>query len=134
MDLVRHVSALFATWRGRFIALFIAVQMIAPLTYYVARRDPHDERFAWRMFSPMRMTRCSTEITVGGEHVDLGAKFHEAWLELASRGRYVVLEAMAAKLCKENPGKAVGVSVDCRYIDRPAAHLGGPDLCTHPEL
>jgi hypothetical protein len=80
------------------------------------------------------MTRCSTEITVGGEHVDLGAKFHEAWIELASRGRYVVLEAMAAKLCKENPGKAVGVSVECQYIDRPAAHIGGTDLCTHPGL
>ena len=49
------LGPLLATWRGRFIAVFIATQLVLPLRYYVLRDDEHDERFAWRMFSPMRM-------------------------------------------------------------------------------
>lgn len=129
MDPVRHLRALVATWRGRFIVLFLTVQMLAPLTYYVARSDPHDERFAWRMFSPMRMTQCRPQFSLAGERVDLNAKFHEAWIELAGRGRIVVLDAMAGKLCRDNPGKRVDLTMDCQYIDRPAAHFEHPDLC-----
>ena len=74
------------------------------------------------------------ELTVAGAHVDLNGKFHEAWLELAGRGRFVVLEKMAAKLCSENPGKRVDLTLDCRYLDRPAAHIERTDMCAHPEL
>lgn len=130
----RHLRALLATWRGRFIAAFLAVQMLVPLSYYVVRRDPHDERFAWRMFSPMRMTRCRPAFTVDGQPVALGSRFHEAWIEIASRGRRVVLEAMATKLCNDHPGAKVGLSLECAYLDRPSAQLGHPDMCTEPDL
>jgi hypothetical protein len=129
MDPVRHLRALVATWRGRFILAFVVVQMLAPLTYYIARRDKHDERFAWRMFSPMRMTQCRPQFTLSGEPVDLNAKFHEAWIEIAGRGRLMVLDAMAAKLCGDNPGKRVDFTMDCQYIDRPAAHFERTDVC-----
>ena len=59
MTPVAHIKALAATWRGRFILVFVLSQLLLPLHYYVGRRDPHDERFAWRMFSPMRMTGSS---------------------------------------------------------------------------
>ena len=130
---VGFLRALLSTWRGRFIAAFIVLQALLPLTYYVAREDKHDERYAWRMFSPMRMTRCRLAFSVGGTPVDLGSTFHEAWLEIASRGRAVVIEAMAHKLCRAHPGKPVDVRVDCQYFDRPAASFGG-DLCTRPLL
>jgi hypothetical protein len=134
MDPVRHVSALLATWRGRFILAFFAIQLLAPLHYYLVRRDPHDERYAWRMFSPMRMARCTPSMSVDGAPVQLFGKFHEAWVEVAQRGRFVVIEEMAAKLCEQNPGKPVAVTLDCTYLDRPAARYGGTNLCAHPTL
>ena len=134
MKPVDHLKALARTRRGRFILVFLAIQLLLPLHYYLLRDDPHDERFAWRMFSPMRMARCITRINVDKQPLQLGTKFHEAWIEVANRGRYVVLEAMAAKLCEENPGKQVELAVDCTYLDRPAAHLGHADMCKEPEL
>ena len=134
MNPVRHVRALLSTWRGRFIFVFLAVQLLLPLRYYVAHRDPHDERFAWRMFSPMRMARCNARFALDGRPIDLGRTFHEAWLELASRGRFVVIEAMAAHLCDQNPGKSVTVSLDCKYVDRDETTYGGHDMCKAPEL
>ena len=134
MDPVRHVRALAATWRGRFILAFLAIQLLAPLTYYALRRDPHDERYAWRMFSPMRMAQCKAQLSVDGEPVALYSKFHEAWIELAQRGRLVVIEEMAEKLCEDNKGKRVEVSLDCTYLDREPAHYGGKNMCEQPKL
>ncbi len=134
MSPAAHLGALFSTWRGRFILVFFVVQALLPLHYYVAHRDPHDERFAWRMFSPMRMTRCSTQFKVDGQPVALGTKFHEAWVEIAGRGRFVVLEDMAERLCRDNAGKPVELSVDCTYLDRPKAHFGHADMCKEPRL
>ena len=129
-----HLRALAKTRRGRFILAFLAIQLLLPLHYYLLRHDPHDERFAWRMFSPMRMANCTTHFSVDKQPVSLGSEFHEAWLQVAARGRYAVLEGMAAKLCSEHPGKPVELSVDCTYLDRPNAHIGHPDMCKEPEL
>lgn len=134
MSPVAHIKALAATWRGRFILVFVLSQLLLPLHYYVGRRDPHDERFAWRMFSPMRMTRCAPRITIDGQPLALASEFHEAWIELAERGRFVVVEAMGARLCREHPGADVEVSLDCTYLDRPAASFGGYDMCIAPRL
>jgi hypothetical protein len=134
MNPVGHVRALVATWRGRFILAFLAVQLVAPLHYYLVRRDPHDERFAWRMFSPMRMAKCKADLSVDGQPVNLYSEFHEAWIEIAQRGRFVVIEEMAQKLCEKNKGKRVDVSLDCTYLDKKPAHFGGQNMCEHPKL
>jgi hypothetical protein len=134
MHPVAHIKALAATWRGRFIIVFVLSQLLLPLHYYLGRRDPHDERFAWRMFSPMRMTKCTPQFAIDGKPVSLAREFHEAWLALAERGRFVVVEAMGAKLCHDHPGSSVTVSLDCAYIDRPAASFGGYDMCIAPHL
>ncbi len=134
MNPVAHAQALTKTWRGRFILAFLAIQLLLPLHYYLLRHDPHDERFAWRMFSPMRMTKCSVSFAVDKQPVPLMATFHEAWIEVAKRGRYVVLEEMAHKLCVDNPGKSVDLSVDCTYLDRPPVHFGHADMCKEPDL
>ena len=134
MNPAAHLKALWSTWRGRFILAFLAVQLVLPLHYYFLRHDPHDERFAWRMFSPMRMTRCSARYFVDKQPIQLGTRFHEAWIEVANRGRYAVLEGIAEKLCADNPGKPVELSVDCTYLDRPDAKFGHADMCKEPEL
>ena len=128
------MAALLSTWRGRFIVAFLAIQLLLPLRYYIAHRDPHDERFAWRMFSPMRTAQCQPSITLDGAPVNLGTTFHEAWVEIAKRGRFAVLEKMGAQLCEKNPGKKVVVTLSCSYLDRPAATYGGHDVCQAPEL
>jgi hypothetical protein len=124
---------LLASWRGRLILAFLAVQLLVPLTYF-ARRDPHDERFAWRMFSPMRMAKCQPRFAIDGKPFALEREFHEAWIELAQRGRFIVVEAMAAHVCDAHPGSAVTVSLDCAYVDRSSASYGGHDMCRTPEL
>jgi hypothetical protein len=130
----RATRSLVASWRGRFIVAFVAVQLLLPLHYYVARKDPHDERFAWRMFSPMRMTRCTPTFLVDGKPHRASGTFHEVWLELAARGRFSVIEAMGAKLCATYPGAEVRVSLQCKYVDRAPQTYGGYDICNVPEL
>lgn len=122
------------TWRGRFILAFLLVQLHLPLRYYLSHRDPHDERFAWRMFSPIRMAQCKPNVTIGDEPAALNREFHEAWIEIAKRGRFVVVEAMGAKLCAKYLGKEVRVTLDCTYLDRGPRVYGGFNMCNVPEL
>jgi hypothetical protein len=128
------VPEILRTWRGRFIVAIVASQLAIPIHYYVNHRDPHDERFAWRMFSPMRMTKCTAAWTKDGTALDPMREFHEAWNELAERGRFTVIEAMGAQLCGKYKGSQIRVSLTCSYIDQPDQHYGGYDICTVPEL
>ncbi|MDX2092677.1 MAG: hypothetical protein SFX73_32730 [Kofleriaceae bacterium] len=133
-DRIPFLGPLLATWRGRFITVFLLAQLLLPLTYYLGRKDPHDERFAWRMFSPMRMARCEPTITLNGAPFPLGSEFHEAWISIAQRGRFNVLEAMGARLCAKNKGAEVRVSLACTYLDREPQTFGGFNMCEVPEL
>jgi hypothetical protein len=128
------VIALLGTWRGRFIVAFLAIQLLLPLRYYIAHRDPHDERFAWRMFSPMRAAQCNPTFTIDGAPVNMSSTFHEAWGEIAKRGRFSVVEKMGAELCAKKPGSRVVVTLTCTYLDRPSATYGGHDICRDPQL
>ena len=134
LPIIGAALQLTKSWRGRFILAFLAIQLLLPLRYYVAHRDPHDERFAWRMFSPMRMAHCTPSFAVNGAPLQLGATFHEAWNEIATRGRFSVVEAMGAELCRQHPNTPVVVTLKCDYIDRDPQTYGGYDICTVPEL
>jgi hypothetical protein len=124
----------FSTWHGWFIAILVASQLLIPLRYYIARRDPHDERFAWRMFSPMRMAQCTPEFTVDDKPFALGTQFHEAWVETAKRGRFRVVEEMASYVCERHRGSSVVVRLKCKYIDHEPVEYGGFDMCNVPLL
>ncbi len=99
--------------------LFLVVQLGLPIWYYAGRRDKNDERFAWRMFSPTRMVRCTREFYVSPSPSPISnlSEFHEAWDTIASRGRRVVIERMAQYLCDKNPGKEVKVKSVCKGLD-----------------
>jgi hypothetical protein len=132
---VAHVRSLLSTWHGRIIALVVVGGLLLPLHYYLpTHRDAHDERFAWRMFSPMRMAKCSTKFTRNDAPLDATAEFHEAWLELAKRGRFRVIEAMGAHLCKKYSSSSIAIELDCTYLDQTVQHIGGFNLCTVPHL
>lgn len=139
-------------WPHGFIAVFVLVQLLLPLHYYLARRDPHDERFAWRMFSPMRMTTCDLAMTADGAPVALQRHFQEAWVQTAQRGRRRVVEQMAAHLCGKHrevtarvsctpivaigskPPPPPGVSRFAYYRGEPYLMGGSFNLCEIPEL
>jgi hypothetical protein len=86
------------------------------------------------MFSPMRMSKCAPEFRVDGQPVQLYREFHDAWIEVAKRGRFRVLENMAAKLCEEHPGKAVTLRLECRYLGHGLVLKNGtgPDVVADP--
>lgn len=121
-------------WRHAFIGVFLAVQALGPLHYYLLREDRNDERFAWRMFSPTRMLTCDPTFLVDNQPAQLYSTFHEAWIEIAKRGRFAVLEAMGARLCRKHPGKEVRLDLRCRTVDNRIETWGGSDLCKYPEL
>ena len=101
-------------WPHGFIAAFVLLQLFLPLHYYLGPGDRHDERFAWRMFSPTRMTTCAVAMTADGAPVVLMREFQEAWAQTAMRGRRSVIEAMAAHLCREH--REVTARVRCKPI------------------
>lgn len=116
-----------------FVHVFVAVQLAVPLTYYVARDDRFDERFAWRMFSAERMAQCRPVFRVGDDPqpAKLGKTFHEAWVTIAQRGRQDVVDAMARRLCADNPGEPVKLEMTCQLVsgERVQKSAGLWDLC-----
>jgi len=132
---VAHVRALLRSWQGRVILGVLVVQLVLPLRYYLpTNRDQHDERFAWRMFSPMRMVRCEPHFARNDKPIELDTEFQRGWTELAIRGRFNVVEAMGAHLCAKYPGTKIKVSLDCTYLDKHVESYGGYDMCYVPLL
>ncbi|HUQ06677.1 MAG TPA: hypothetical protein VM261_29440 [Kofleriaceae bacterium] len=146
-------STTISLWPNGFIIAFIAIQLLLPLHYYSVRMDRNDERWAWRMFSPTRMVTCEVTMTVDGQPVQLSREFHQAWTEVAQRGRRVVVEEMGAQLCRKHQGKPVVARLACKpiasrhsvgpvpdgvsrssWLRGPEYFMGGFDLCTIPEL
>jgi hypothetical protein len=122
-------------WRAWLIGGFLAIQLLAPLHYYLLRDDKNDERFAWRMFSPTRGLTCDPDFFVDGRDIGKGAPFHEAWWKIAGRGRVVVLEAMGRKLCRDNPDRTVRLKVTCTTIDKKKhVEIDESDVCQFPDL
>jgi hypothetical protein len=119
--------------RDLFIAAFLVSQLLLPLRWYLLRDpgDPFDERFAWRMFSPERMVRCSAQAQLNGVPLDLGRKFHSAWLTLVERGRMDVVHAVIDRVCLTEPGGDLRMSLSCREIDGAVSTMITPtaNLC-----
>jgi len=100
----------------RILFVFLAFQLIVPLTYYV-RADPYDERFAWRMFSAVRLHRCrpnASEVANGQERpVDMPKVIHQAWINTMARNREDVIRAFLAKRCEEEDVEEATLSNVC---------------------
>lgn len=97
------------------IHLMLAALVLLPMHYYACNGDKRDERFAWRMFSPTRVEKCSAQFFVGDapRAIRSSAEFHNAWVGIAHRGRQQVIKAMAKALCERNPDTTVRVRVQC---------------------
>ncbi len=110
------------------IHLILLGLLLPPLHYYLFNSDKRDERFAWRMFSPVRVENCGTQFFVGenGAPIKVANYFHNAWLDFTKRGRKQAIAAMAQRLCDDNPGQSVRVRILCE--ERPRASAGKPRL------
>jgi hypothetical protein len=91
-------------FRSGFIAVWLAVQLALPAWYYVGDRDPHDERFAWRMFSPTRMVTCNIEFYEGNARTPnperVQRELHVAWRAYLQRGRLTIARRYMEKTCQ----------------------------------
>lgn len=86
------------------IAGFLAFQVVMPVSYYLSS-DPTDERFAWRMFSVTRMTKCATKAyaTKDGHKrkLKLREHLHVGWVSNVERNRVRVIDAYGRRICRE---------------------------------
>lgn len=105
-----------------FVRALLLVQMIVPLTYYLgADEDPYDERFAWRMFSAVRLHSCDTtaiETTADGPRsIPLPQTLHQAWVHHLQRNRRDVVLAFLDARCEVEGVTKVEVRNDCTAPD-----------------
>ncbi|MEM7434489.1 MAG: hypothetical protein AAF436_04990 [Myxococcota bacterium] len=89
---------------GLFIAGFVALQFIIPLTYLV-REDRADDRFTWRVTAASEAPTCETTAEIlTSEDVEVAVSpestVHRDWIELLRRDRRVVVEAFLEKQCE----------------------------------
>jgi len=87
--------------------LLVAFQLAIPASYYL-RSDAADERFAWRMFSAVRVEQCDvraylTPSSGERERVDLARVLHSGWITGLERGRRRVIERFLSGQCR--PGQ-----------------------------
>ena len=91
--------------RDVLIAAVVLINIALPASYYIGRSDSplarYDERFAWRMFSPVRMARCQVELYDGAERIQLQRELHVVWINLLKRARPSVVDRVLDKFCGE---------------------------------
>jgi len=102
-------------YRHALIALFLCVQIGAPLSYYIGSRR-YDERFAWRMFSPIRMVRCNVRF-VGVKsgrsgRLRMSREVSQTWTAWMQRGNRRVVRGFARHWCDENHAASPRLTVD----------------------
>ena len=102
------------------IVAWLALMLALPLSYYVGGHV-EDERFAWRMFSTVRLTRCQVEIEEridGDWHpVPLSRVLHTACITHLQRGPPGVGARFVEARCEGAPD-AVRTTRSCRVPGR----------------
>ncbi len=116
--------------RHGLILVFLAVQLVVPLRYYTCGHR-YDERFAWRMFSPIRMVRCQVEFTDEREAkpqpIRLSAEVSQPWAGWMKRGHTRVVRAFGRRWCATHAAidgqLRLTVAFTCRLPD---GHIDTP--------
>lgn len=98
--------------------LVVALQVAIPASYYFGRNDPDDERFAWRMFSAVRVKRCEVELREQRdgrfERVRLEPILHGGWRNALKRGRKRVIARLLEQRCREPGVEAAELVRTCK--------------------
>lgn len=104
-------------WTSLFIGGFLLVQIALPASYYLGD-DRFDERFAWRMFSSVRLTECQLDVRrIHGpgrtEEVETYRDVQIAWGTLMKRNRSEVIRAYLRRRCERDGAPEVMVRTFC---------------------
>lgn len=105
-----------------FIVVFLAVQIALPVSYYLGD-DVWDERFAWRMFSHIRMSSCKTQ-AVGvredsrQQRIRIWRDVQIAWRNLVKRNRDAVIRGFVRRQCQQGEWAQVKVRNFCQKPDK----------------
>ena len=104
-------------WASTFIVAFLAVQVALPVSYYLGD-DIWDERFAWRMFSTVRLTGCDSGALreFGGsktQRVLIWRDVQLAWRNLIERNRDQVARAWLRRQCRQTSASEMQVWTVC---------------------
>lgn len=102
--------------KNALIVALLALQIGLPLSYYLSD-NVYDERFAWRMFSPIRLIKCDVALydATGGGRTPLQPmrEMHVVWRNLMRRGRLPVVDAFARHWCPQKPGRVLNAQITC---------------------
>ena len=105
----------------RFVVVLLLLQLVVPLSYYLQTGDPYDERFAWRMFSAVRLHSCRTtaneRVGESEREIQLSSTLHQAWVNHLSRNRRDVVLAFLEARCDEEGVREVSVRNECTAPD-----------------
>jgi hypothetical protein len=101
------------------------VQVAAPIGYYLGWRSPADERFAWRMFSAVRLDRCEATVTqtirdgasTRARPLPLQQALQRGWLVQLTRGQPRVVDRVLARACQDEGAIAATLVRRCRAAD-----------------
>ena len=103
-----------------FVVVVVLLQLLVPLTYYL-RDDPFDERFAWRMFSGVRLQECEASAfetdAVNERRVNLYRVIPPGWVANLQRDRQPVIERYLAHRCGIAGVVSVRVVNQCQGVD-----------------
>ncbi len=102
---------------GAFIAAFVVLQFLIPLTY-LTRDDTADERFTWRRLSEAEAPACETDASLerlSGEReaIALEKLIHQDWVAYVAQGRRAVVEAFLQKQCEADGVVSVALRNRC---------------------
>jgi hypothetical protein len=98
--------------------VLVVVQVAIPASYYLGRGGHDDERFAWRMFSAVRLKRCNVDAFDGeldsGAPVDVARAVHASWAGSLARGRRRVIARFLATRCEQPGVRAASLARRCQ--------------------
>ncbi len=108
---------------GAFIAAVILYQIATPLSYYLGD-EPFEERFAWRMFSPLQVRPCEFSVfeRVGPDAADRRPISFESiveawWIEGLERNRPRIVRAVLNHACDLREAESVHYEHRCAALD-----------------
>lgn len=104
-------------WLAWLAAVVLVLQLVIPLSYY-GRANRYDERFAWRMFSVLRLQQCRStlweeRVASGWRRVPLYPVLHVGWHGHLRRGRQRVIQALLHHRCRKTKTEAVRLVNHC---------------------
>ena len=102
---------------GLFIAAFVGLQFLVPLSYLV-REDASDDRFTWRTVSSTEAETCEARASIQRfdgteEALSLETLLHEQWVDYVGEGRRSVVDAFLLRQCEREDVQQAALVTKC---------------------